>query len=33
LLLFNPLMGGIPPMEAWKMLELCREKVLPYLPQ
>jgi len=32
LLLFNPLMGGIPPAEAWKMLTLFRETVLPYLP-
>lgn len=31
-MLFNPLMGGIPPAEAWKMLELFRSQVLPYLP-
>jgi len=32
LLLFNPLMGGIAPKEAWKMLELFRAQVLPHLP-
>ena len=32
LLLFNPLMGGIAPKEAWKMLELFRTQVLPHLP-
>jgi alkanesulfonate monooxygenase SsuD/methylene tetrahydromethanopterin reductase-like flavin-dependent oxidoreductase (luciferase family) len=32
LLLFNPLMGGIAPAEAWKMLELFRTQVLPHLP-
>jgi len=32
LLLFNPLMGGIAPKEAWRMLELFRTQVLPHLP-
>lgn len=31
-LLFNPLMGGIPIQEAWRMLRLFENKVLPYLP-
>ena len=30
--LLNPLMGGIAPSEAWKMLELFDTKVKPYLP-
>jgi alkanesulfonate monooxygenase SsuD/methylene tetrahydromethanopterin reductase-like flavin-dependent oxidoreductase (luciferase family) len=32
LLLFNPLMGGIPPEEAWRMLRLLQDRVLPHLP-
>ena len=32
LLLFNPLMGGIPIHEAWRMLRLFETKVLPHLP-
>ncbi len=32
LLLFNPLMGGIPPHEAWRMLKLLETKVMPLLP-
>jgi hypothetical protein len=32
LLLFNPLMGGIPIHEAWRMLKLLETKVLPHLP-
>jgi len=32
LLLFNPLMGGIPISEAWRMLKLLETKVLPHLP-
>lgn len=31
-LLFNPLMGGIPPYEAWCMLKLFEARVMPYLP-
>lgn len=31
-LLFNPLMGGIAPAEAWKMLALFEREVLPRLP-
>ena len=30
--LINPLMGGIAPEEAWKMLTLFDTKVQPYLP-
>ena len=30
LLLFNPLMGGIPIHEAWRMLKLFETKVLPH---
>jgi alkanesulfonate monooxygenase SsuD/methylene tetrahydromethanopterin reductase-like flavin-dependent oxidoreductase (luciferase family) len=29
LMLFNPLMGGIPVQEAWRMLKLLETKVLP----
>jgi alkanesulfonate monooxygenase SsuD/methylene tetrahydromethanopterin reductase-like flavin-dependent oxidoreductase (luciferase family) len=32
LLLFNPLMGGIPPHEAWRMLRLFESRVMPRLP-
>ncbi len=32
LLLFNPLMGGIPPAEAWRMLRLFEGDVLPAVP-
>jgi alkanesulfonate monooxygenase SsuD/methylene tetrahydromethanopterin reductase-like flavin-dependent oxidoreductase (luciferase family) len=32
LLLLNPLMGGIPIQEAWRMLKLFETRVLPYLP-
>jgi alkanesulfonate monooxygenase SsuD/methylene tetrahydromethanopterin reductase-like flavin-dependent oxidoreductase (luciferase family) len=32
LLLFNPLMGGIPVYEAWRMLRLFEAKVKPFLP-
>lgn len=32
LLLLNPLMGGIPIHEAWRMLRLFETRVLPYLP-
>jgi len=32
LLLFNPLMGGIPIHEAWRMLRLLETRVLPHLP-
>lgn len=32
LLLFNPLMGGIAPAEAWKMLRRFETKVKPHLP-
>ena len=32
-LLFNPLMGGIPPHEAWRMLKLLERSVMPYLPR
>lgn len=32
LLLFNPLMGGIPPHEAWRMLRLFESSVQPFLP-
>ena len=28
----NPLMGGIPVREAWRMLRLFEEQVKPYLP-
>ncbi|MDY0065633.1 MAG: LLM class flavin-dependent oxidoreductase [Steroidobacteraceae bacterium] len=31
-LLFNPLMGGIAPAEAWRMLKTFESKVKPYLP-
>ena len=30
--LINPLMGGIPPAEAWRMLELFDTHVKPHLP-
>jgi alkanesulfonate monooxygenase SsuD/methylene tetrahydromethanopterin reductase-like flavin-dependent oxidoreductase (luciferase family) len=30
-LMFNPLMAGIDPAEAWKMLKLAEERVFPYL--
>lgn len=30
-LMFNPLMAGIDPAEAWRMLHLCEERVFPYL--
>jgi hypothetical protein len=29
--MFNPLMAGIDPAEAWRMLHLVEERVLPYL--
>jgi alkanesulfonate monooxygenase SsuD/methylene tetrahydromethanopterin reductase-like flavin-dependent oxidoreductase (luciferase family) len=32
LMLFNPLMGGIPIHEAWRMLKLLETKVMPKLP-
>ena len=32
LLLLNPLMGGIPVHEAWRMLRLFETRVLPHLP-
>ncbi|MFN8626711.1 MAG: LLM class flavin-dependent oxidoreductase [Candidatus Binatia bacterium] len=32
MLLFNPLMGGIPVYEAWRMLRLFESKVKPFLP-
>ncbi|MBK6288784.1 MAG: hypothetical protein IPJ33_20750 [Gammaproteobacteria bacterium] len=31
-LLLNPLLGGIAPREAWKMLRLFEREVLPHLP-
>jgi hypothetical protein len=31
-LLLNPLLGGIPPSAAWRMLELFDREVLPRLP-
>jgi len=31
-LLFNPLMGAIPPQEAWRMLKLLERRVMPHLP-
>ncbi|MCB1676130.1 MAG: LLM class flavin-dependent oxidoreductase [Halioglobus sp.] len=31
-LFFNPLMGGIPVREAWRMLRLFEQQVKPYLP-
>ena len=31
-LLLNPLLGGIAPREAWKMLHLFEREVLPHLP-
>lgn len=31
-LLLNPLMGGIPVHEAWRMIRLFESQVLPYLP-
>lgn len=31
-LLLNPLLGGIPPEAAWRMLELFERAVLPHLP-
>ncbi|MHA3020612.1 LLM class flavin-dependent oxidoreductase [Mycobacterium sp. BMJ-28] len=30
--LINPLLGGIPPTEAWRMLELFDNEVRPHLP-
>jgi alkanesulfonate monooxygenase SsuD/methylene tetrahydromethanopterin reductase-like flavin-dependent oxidoreductase (luciferase family) len=30
-LMFNPLMAGIAPVDAWKMLHLAEERVFPYL--
>jgi alkanesulfonate monooxygenase SsuD/methylene tetrahydromethanopterin reductase-like flavin-dependent oxidoreductase (luciferase family) len=30
-LMFNPLMAGIDPAEAWKMLTVAEERVFPYL--
>jgi alkanesulfonate monooxygenase SsuD/methylene tetrahydromethanopterin reductase-like flavin-dependent oxidoreductase (luciferase family) len=30
-LVFNPLMSGIPPADAWKMLQLVEEQVMPVL--
>jgi alkanesulfonate monooxygenase SsuD/methylene tetrahydromethanopterin reductase-like flavin-dependent oxidoreductase (luciferase family) len=30
-MMFNPLMAGIDPAEAWKMLHLVDERVFPYL--
>ena len=30
-LMFNPLLAGIDPAEAWKMLHLAEERVFPYL--
>ena len=32
-MMFNPLMAGIDPAEAWKMLRLAEERVFPYLEQ
>ena len=30
-MMFNPLLAGIDPAEAWKMLHLAQERVFPYL--
>jgi alkanesulfonate monooxygenase SsuD/methylene tetrahydromethanopterin reductase-like flavin-dependent oxidoreductase (luciferase family) len=32
-MMFNPLMAGIAPEEAWKMLRLVEERVMPYVDE